>query len=131
MRRILTMYLWTSLSSSRVVTPGCYALARHGARARRYPAGLAHELNLSRGFDYYHIQIPRAFSISAVVASMVGWFSTRLELAALGVEVLERLGLLVVDLQALALTVSGASSLRMVELAAAVVALALCPWGAR
>ena len=55
-------------------------LACHGARARRYPAGLAHEFDLTRGLDYYHNSIPSVFAISAVVASMVGWLFTDLSL---------------------------------------------------
>ena len=38
-------------------------------------AGLPHDIDLGIGFDDDHSR-PRAFSIAAVVASMVGWLST-------------------------------------------------------
>ena len=37
---------------------------------------LTHDLDLPRGFDNDSAHIPSAFSISAVVASMVGWLAT-------------------------------------------------------
>ena len=55
-------------------------LACHGARERRYPAGFAHEFDLTRGLDYYHSSIPSVLAISAVVASMVAWLFTDLSL---------------------------------------------------
>ena len=58
---------------------GCHArlhhLTRDGARASGDPAGLPHEIHFRIGFDDDHSR-PRAFSIAAVVASMVGWLST-------------------------------------------------------
>ena len=50
-------------------------LTRDGARASGDPAGLPHEIDFRIGFDDDHSR-PRAFSIAAVVASMVGWLST-------------------------------------------------------
>ena len=50
-------------------------LTRDGTRASGDPAGLPHEIHFRIGFDDNHSR-PRAFSIAAVVASMVGWLST-------------------------------------------------------
>ena len=54
-------------------------LTRDGTRASGDPAGLPHDIDLGIGFDDDHFR-PRAFSIAAVVASMVGWLSTETSL---------------------------------------------------
>ena len=56
-----------------------HCLPRDGARGGGDLAGLTHQLNVSDGLDsncFSHRQIPRALVIAAVVASMLGWFST-------------------------------------------------------
>ena len=55
-------------------------LTRDGTRASGDPAGLPHDIDLRIGFDDDHSR-PRAFSIAAVVASMVGWLSTETSLS--------------------------------------------------
>ena len=54
-------------------------LTRDGTRASGDPAGLPHDIDFGIGFDDDHSR-PRAFSIAAVVASMVGWLSTETSL---------------------------------------------------